>query len=152
MFGRLLRVSFHALRPRQAASRRCHRRDSRRRLPVFARALKVSFLLLSVFIGLFPGSALGSTSCPVVNVQILLGGSNGNDITGMTESRYVGQQAVLYAQYTLPSGVSANSQSWSVPRTTVGGFNSGTSGGPLPAQFNGQSTTFYWTVPANSKP
>lgn len=117
------------------------------RLRMFrATPLNVFFLLFWAVIGLFPNSALGC-----LNVQILLGGSNGNDITGMTESRYVGQQTVLYAQYALPSGVSATGQSWSVDGTTVGGFTSGAIGGPLPTQFNQQSTTFYWTVPANSQ-
>jgi len=119
-----------------------------------AHTFKVSFLLLPAVIGLFAGSTLGFASCPTVSVRILLGGSSGTDITGMTESRYVGQQTVLYASYTPPSGVTVNSQSWSVPGTTVGGFNDATPCGTTPCgqtatNFNQQSTTFYWTVPAN---
>jgi hypothetical protein len=113
------------------------------------RALKISLLFLSAIIGLLPVSASGATSCIVVH--ILLGGSGGADITDQTESPwYVGKQTVLYASYTLPSGISVANQSWSVPGTTVGGFDHLTSGGQS-ANFNGQSTTFYWTVPASSK-
>ena len=116
------------------------------------RAFKVSFFLfLSALIGFFPGSALGSTNC--VSVTILLGGSGGTDISGRTESPwYVGEQTVLYASYDLPYGVTVRSQTWSVQGTTVGGFNHGATGGPVGTQFNNvQSTTFYWTVPANSE-
>jgi len=98
------------------------------------------------------------TGSPQVNAaatvtpKILLGGSNGTDITGQTTNVVVGQQIILYGNYTLPSGVSVNSQSWSVPGTTVGGFNTAsTNGGPTATNFSQQSTTFYWVVAASSQ-
>lgn len=107
--------------------------------------LVVSLGLLSVVMGIFPGRA---ASC--VPVKILLGGSSGADITGQTESRYVGQQTVLYASYTLPSGVSVSSQTWSVGGTTVGGFTSRSSGGYTGTALNQQSATLYWLAAGNS--
>jgi hypothetical protein len=93
--------------------------------------------------------ANGSTATTVVP-KILLGGSSGTDITGTTQSVVVGQQIVLYASY--GSGVSVNSQSWSVPGTIVGGFSTApTNGGPNPVSLNGQSTTVYWVTAANSQ-
>ena len=84
-----------------------------------------------------------------VEPKILLGGSNGTNVTGKTTSVVVGQQIVLYASY---GSVTATSQSWSVPGTTVGGFTGTlTSGGPTSAVFNAQSTTFYWVTAGNSQ-
>jgi hypothetical protein len=84
--------------------------------------------------------------------KILLGGSNGTDITGTTQSVVVGQQIVLYGSYTLPSGITVTSQAWTVPGATVGGFNTAlTNGGSTATNFSQQSTTFYWVVPATSQ-
>ena len=103
----------------------------------------------------------GPKSCPSIyrtpsgglNVQpkIFLGGCSGTNITNTTQSAVVGQQIALRASY---GGVSANSQSWSVPGTIVGGFTIAPtlqSGGPTPATLNAQSTTFYWVTSGNSQ-
>jgi hypothetical protein len=83
-----------------------------------------------------------------VTPKILLGGPNGTDITNTMQSVLVGQQIVLYASYTLPSGVTVSSQSWSVPGTPAGGYNHAlTDGGPTALDFSQQSTTFYWDAP-----
>jgi len=84
-----------------------------------------------------------------VTPKILLGGSSGTDVTNQSQPVAVGQQIVLYASATLPSGVTVQSYSWSVSGTTVGGFNTGaTNGGSYAATFNQQQTTFYWVVAA----
>jgi hypothetical protein len=101
-------------------------------------------------------------SCPTYSPQqsapatvtptILLGGSNGTDITNTTQNAVVGQQIVLYGSYTLPSGYTFSSQSWMIPGTTVGGFTTtSNSGGPTPTDFSQQSNTFYWVVAGNSQ-
>ena len=96
-----------------------------------------------------------SASSPgTVTPRILLGGCSGTDVTNTTQSAVVGQQIVLCASYTLPSGVTVSSQSWSVPGTTVGGFTVGpgsNTGGTTPTNFNQASTTFYWVVSASSQ-
>jgi hypothetical protein len=97
--------------------------------------------------GTFQASAPGN-----VTPKILLGGSSGTDVTNKSQSVVVGQQIVLYASY----GVTANSQSWSIPGTVptnyVGGFNHAlTSGGYTQPTLNQQSTTFYWVTAANSQ-
>jgi hypothetical protein len=87
-----------------------------------------------------------------VTPKIRLGGTSGTDITGTTQAVLVGQQIVLYADYTLPSGQNPNSQSWSVLGNRVGGFSTAsTNGGPTAVNNNGQSTTFYWVAAANSQ-
>lgn len=103
------------------------------------------------------------TTCPIEDVTatgpapvtplILLGGSSGTDITNTTQNVVVGQQIVLYAKYTLPSGESVTSQSWDPGNgsTIVGGYNaSPASGSVVTAQTNAQSTTFYWVTPGTS--
>jgi hypothetical protein len=90
----------------------------------------------------------------VASVKILLGGSGGTDITGKTQSVVVGQQIVLYADYTLPSGVTASSQSWSVPGgTIVASYTASASSGSLNTNvtLNQQSTTFYWVFASSSQ-
>jgi len=59
---------------------------------------------------------------------------------------------VLYGAYTLPSGVSVNSKSWSVDGTIVAGYTASSSSGSVNTNvtLNQQQTTFYWVVPANS--
>jgi hypothetical protein len=85
-----------------------------------------------------------------VNVQPMIMW-NGANITNTTQSVVTGQQIALSASYTLPSGVSVKSQSWSVGGTTVGGYNASTSrGGTVSTNFSGQSTTFYWVASGNS--
>jgi hypothetical protein len=82
-----------------------------------------------------------------VNPKILF---DGTDITNTTQSVVVGQQIALSSSVPLPSGVTITSQSWSVPGTTVGGFNTGlTNGGPVPTNFSQGSTTFYWVTAGN---
>jgi hypothetical protein len=86
-----------------------------------------------------------------VQPRILLGGPGGTDITNKPQSVVVGQQIILYGDY-LPSGVTVNSQSWSVPGTIVGGFNGVvTNGGSTTADLSQRSTTFYWVTAANSQ-
>jgi hypothetical protein len=88
-----------------------------------------------------------------VGPNILLGGCNGTNITNATaQTAYIGQQIALCASYTLPSGVSVNSQSWKIPGTYltnyVGSFNTSTSTTTEPT-VNQQSTTFYWLTQGN---
>jgi hypothetical protein len=84
-----------------------------------------------------------------VSPKIMMGST---DITDKTQSVVVGQQVALTYTVVLPSGVTVLSQSWSVPGTTVGGFNHTTANGSsFPAAFNQASTTYYWTVPASSQ-
>ncbi len=64
----------------------------------------------------------------------------------------MGQQIVLYGDYTLPSdgSVSVTSQSWTVPGTIAGGFaNTATNGGPTAYSTNGRQITFYWYATPN---
>ena len=77
---------------------------------------------------------------------------NGTNVTGTTQSVVVGQQIALQASYSLPSGVSVTSQSWSVPGTTVGGFVGNVNSGSVTGTnfSNTITTTFYW-VDANSR-
>ena len=75
---------------------------------------------------------------------------NGTNIAGTTQSAVVGQQIALTSSYTLPSGVTVSSRSWSVSGTTVGGFSTGTNGGPVATTFTLDSTTFYWVAAGNS--
>jgi hypothetical protein len=116
------------------------------------------------------GQMCGGYSCPnnspapqapaAVTPKILLGGSNGTDITGTTQSVVVGQQIILYGSYSLPSGVSANYYSWSVPGSTsnpptaIGNFvidaNSGT-GSTTSVPVTQQQPTFYFVAPGNSQ-
>jgi hypothetical protein len=85
--------------------------------------------------------------------RILLGGSNGTDVTGQSQPAVVGQQIVLYASYALPPGITVASQSWSPPGIIVGGFNTGsTNGGSYSATLNQQQTTFYWVTPIINQP
>ncbi len=94
-----------------------------------------------------------------VTPTILLGGSNGTVITNTTQNVVTGQQIVLYGKYTLPSGYTFSSQSWTIPGTgstpptAISNFTVAsdfTSGGPVSLtsnQLNQQQITFYWTVP-----
>ena len=98
-----------------------------------------------------------------VTAKILLGGSNGTDVTNKTTNVVVGQQIILYGSYALPSGGSATSFSWSIPGsgsnppTAISNFTVAsdfTSGGPAPltsGQLSAQSVTFYFVVPGNSQ-
>jgi hypothetical protein len=73
----------------------------------------------------------------------------------------VGQQITLCASYTLPSGGSLRSQSWTIPGTgsnpptAISSFTYApdySSGKPVSltsSQLNQQSVTFYWVAPAN---
>jgi hypothetical protein len=86
-----------------------------------------------------------------IQPKILLGGCSGTNINNTTQSAVVGQQIVLCASY---GSVSANSQSWSVPGTIVGGFNIApnlATGWPTPATLNAQSTTYYWVTSGTSQ-
>jgi hypothetical protein len=131
------------------------------------------------YYGTHTGQSIGSTSswtsgfldaaslktiCPVGNFapggaanvapKILFGGCSGTDITNNSANPQpvvVGQQIALCASY---GGVSASSQSWSVPGTIVGGFTVAPtllSGGPTTATVNQQSTVFYWVTSGNSQ-
>jgi hypothetical protein len=83
----------------------------------------------------------------------------GNDITGTTQSVVEGQQIALTTSITLPSGVTVQSQSWSVPGTSdnppavVADFSHASTNGGAVALTNlsQSSTTFYWVTAGNSK-
>jgi hypothetical protein len=88
------------------------------------------------------GSAPGTVTPSIVMTGV-------GNITNTTQSVVIGQQIALSASYTLPSGVTVTSQSWSVPGTTVGGFPG--DGTVMPTNFgNVQSTTFYWVTVGSS--
>jgi hypothetical protein len=90
----------------------------------------------------------GAGGTATVIPQILMAGVN---VTSQTEAVVVGQQVALSASYSLPSGVSVTSQSWSVPGTTVGGYNASVnSGQTIATNFSQQSNTFYWVTPGSS--
>ncbi|HEV2195699.1 MAG TPA: hypothetical protein VGR55_08955, partial [Candidatus Acidoferrum sp.] len=110
-----------------------------------------------------------NTTCPTSNVSpqangnvtpaILLGGSNGTDITNTTQSVVVGQQIVLYGKYQLPSGFTFTSQSWTIPGTSsnpptaIHNFTTGSIGGPVPltsSDLSQQSIAYYWVAPNSS--
>ena len=78
--------------------------------------------------------------------------SNTN-ITNTTQSAVVGQQIALTASYTLPSGITLNSQSWSIPGTIVAGYSASSSSGSVATNVstNQQSITFYWISSGNSQ-
>lgn len=114
-----------------------------------------------------------SNPCPTANPApsapatvtpaILLGGSSGTDITDTTQNVVAGQQIVLYGKYTLPSGYTFSSQSWTVPGTgstpptAISNFTVGsdfTSGGPVSltsSRLSQQTVTFYFVAAANSQ-
>jgi len=85
-------------------------------------------------------SSGGATVIPSVSIY-----SGSTNITGTTQPVVVGQQIALSTQYSLPSGVTVTSQSWSVPGNTVGGFPG--DGTVTSTNFgNVGSTTFYWVT------
>jgi hypothetical protein len=74
----------------------------------------------------------------------------GNSISG-TQSVVVGQQIALSGSVSLPLCMSMSSQQWSVPGTTVGGFNTAAlNGGPEATNFTQATNTFYWVTSGNS--
>jgi len=97
-----------------------------------------------------------------VTPSILLGGCSGTNITNTTQSVVVGQQIVLCASYTLPSGSSVQSQSWTIPGTgsnpptAISNFTYAvdySSGGPVllsSSQLSQQSVTFYFVGAGSS--
>jgi hypothetical protein len=90
------------------------------------------------------------------NLQILIQPQitfNGTVITNTTQSVVVGQQIALNAAYTLPGGITMNSQSWSVPGTIVAGYNASPSSGSVNTNvtLDERTTTFYWISPGNSR-
>lgn len=89
----------------------------------------------------------------VASVKILLGGSSGTNITNTTQSVVVGQQIVLYASISLPSGGTATSYSWSIPGTIVAGYSASNSSGSVNTNvtLNQQSATYYWAYAASSQ-
>jgi len=73
-------------------------------------------------------------------------------LNGTTQSAVVGQQIALTASFALPNDLVVQSQSWSVPGTTVGGYNASvTSGATVPTNFSQPSTTYYWVDAGNSR-
>ena len=95
---------------------------------------------------------VGNTPCSVLS--IVYTSNQATNIAGTTQSAIVGQQIALTALYSLPSGVTVSSQSWSVGGTIVGGYTptptSYSSGATTAATLNQQSTTFYWASPGSS--
>jgi hypothetical protein len=80
-------------------------------------------------------------------IAILL---DGKDVTGSAQSVVVGQQIALKAS--LAKGVIIQSQSWSIPGTTVGGYNASlTKGEVVPIDFSRQTNNFYWVDSGNSR-
>jgi len=98
-----------------------------------------------------------------VTPKILLGGSNGTDITNTTQSVATGQQIVLYGSYTLPSGFTFTSQSWTIPGTgstpptAISNYTYASdfsNGGPVTltsTQLSQRTVTFYFVAAANSQ-
>jgi len=98
------------------------------------------------------------------NPKILLGGSGGTDITNTTQNVVVGQQIILYGSYSLPSGATLTSQSWTIPGTSanpptaIAGFaanfaNTTSTGGPVfltSQQLGAQSISYYWVAPISA--
>jgi len=102
--------------------------------------------LNNAYYRLCPITGIGGQGNDNVTPKIMF---NGQDITGTTQSVVVGQQIALTASY---GNITPTSQSWTVPGTTVGGFNTAlTSGGPTGTNFTQQSTTFYWVGAANTQ-
>jgi hypothetical protein len=91
--------------------------------------------------------------------QILyFGGQNctgGTNITFTTTSVIIGQEISLCASYTVPSGVSVTSQSWSQPPGTVVAGYSGSLSSASITQFqlpnNSNILKFYWLDSGNSR-
>jgi hypothetical protein len=75
--------------------------------------------------------------------------STGTNITSTQTSGpqvvVVGQAIVLSATVPLPPGGTVLTQTWDVPGSTVGGYNTTTAPqGPVRTNFGSSSTTFYW--------
>jgi hypothetical protein len=86
----------------------------------------------------------GNTKATAVDIKIVFTGQN-TALNDTTQSAVVGQQIALTASYSLPAGITVQSQSWSVPGTTVGGYSaSASSGATIATNFSQPSTTFYW--------
>jgi hypothetical protein len=98
--------------------------------------------------------AYGSSPA-TITPKILLGGCSGTNITNPpngTQSAVIGQKIVLCATYTLPSGVTATSESWSPGGTYVGGYSPTTTNStPTTATLNTDMTTFYWLTTSSSQ-
>jgi hypothetical protein len=104
----------------------------------------------NVWEGYGTNCAWGQATAPVPITAGPLIQWNGNDITGTTQSAVVGQKIALSSAYSLPSGVTVQSRTWTVVGTTVGGFNTGTNGGPVATTFTQDTATFYWVTVGNS--
>jgi len=138
--------------------------------------VSVGSATITAFFGNVPvytGQYCGGNGCPTaspapgapakVTPTILLGGSNGTDITNTTQSVVVGQQIVLYGKYTLPSDYTFTSQSWTIPGTgstpptAISNFTYASdfsSGGPVAltsTQLGQQTVTFYFVAAGNSQ-
>lgn len=70
-------------------------------------------------------------------------------INGTTQDVWIGQQIALTASFTLANGASVNSQGWSVPGTTVGGYVASLTGASVVpyVDIGNKSTVFYWLDP-----
>jgi hypothetical protein len=105
---------------------------------------------------------VGGSGGGSVTPTILLGGPNGTNITNNSsnpQNVVAGQQIILYGSYTLPSGASKPTQSWTIPGTSsspataISNFTwaaDSSSGGPVPlstTQLGQREITYYWTVP-----
>lgn len=85
-------------------------------------------------------------------ITITYTGGDGTTINGTTQNAVTGQQIALTANYTLPSGVSVTSQSWSVPGTTIGGYTASiTSASVQTTNFSTDSTIYYWLDSGSSR-
>jgi hypothetical protein len=94
---------------------------------------------------------IGNTTAAAVLINIVYTGQT-QSLNGTTEAAVTGQQIALSAVYSLPSGISVQSQSWSVPGTTVGGYTASVNSGATSAtNFSQPSTTFYWVDAGNSR-
>jgi hypothetical protein len=79
---------------------------------------------------------------------------NGSNIVGQTVTVYVGQRIALSAVFTVPSGTTITTQSWSSPPgQTVGGYTPST--GPTHVQrtfaLTNSDLLFYWTDAGTSR-
>ena len=101
------------------------------------------------------------------NLRIL---RDGTDVTNLTKGVIIGEKITLASSVSLPDGVSATSQNWSMGGTYVGGFTSApldpqsttcpvnapdasaSSGHPCAPQTIGAQVTFYYTDAGTNVP
>jgi hypothetical protein len=85
----------------------------------------------------------GGSGTPTVTPRIMFGR---NDVTNKTTTVVVGQPIALTASYTLPTGVSVKSQSWTVRGNVVSNYSQSNTAAVVTTYTSPSSTatTFYW--------